>query len=111
MILINLLAHPKNTGYDGLANLHLVACNGTKVRSLRHFQELQKEMEEKGEDRDEYLQLEFGSASSIGGVGGTLVVLETNSLQEIDQVVREEHAIQSSFFFQPSRQPNESSEK
>lgn len=101
VILINVLAHPKNTGYDGLANLHLVACNGTKVRSLRHFQELLKEMEENGDD--EYLRLEFGSASAIGGGGGTLVVLEKESLQEIDQEVREEHAIQNSFYFPPHR--------
>ncbi len=103
VILINVLAHPKNTGYDGLANLHLVACNGTKVRSLRHLQELLKEIEAKGEDKEEFLRLEFGSASSIGGTGGTLVVLETDSLQEIDQEVREEHAIQNSFYFPPSR--------
>lgn len=102
VILINVLAHPKNTGYDGLTNLHLVSCNGTKVRSLRHLQELLKKEEEKGDNQDEYLRFEFGSASSSSSTsagGGTLVVLETNSLQEIDREVREEHAIQNSFYF------------
>ncbi len=102
VILINVLAHPKNTGYDGLTNLHLVSCNGTKVRSLQHLQELLKREEEKGEDQEDYLRFEFGSASSISNTsagGGTLVVLETNSLQEIDREVREEHAIQNAFYF------------
>ena len=108
VILINVLAHPKNTGYDGLSNLHLVSCNGTRVRSLKHLQDLLKKEEEKGDKRDEYLRFEFGSASLSSGSrsgsgGGTLVVLETNSLQEIDREVREEHAIQNSFYFPPSK--------
>jgi hypothetical protein len=105
VILINVLAHPKNTGYDGLSDMHLVSCNGAKVRSLRHLQELLKKEEEQGEERDEYLRFDFGSASSSSsgtGGGGTLVVLETNSLEEIDKEVREEHAIQNSFYFPPS---------
>jgi len=104
VILINVLAHPKNTGYDGLSNLHLVSCNGTRVRSLRHLQELLKKEEEKGDAQDEYLRFEFGSAassSSTTGSGGTLVVLETSSLPEIDREVREEHAIQNSSYFPP----------
>jgi len=105
VILINVLAHPKNTGYDGLTDMHLVSCNGAKVRSLRHLQELLKDDEEKGEERNEYLRFDFGSASSTSsgtGGGGTLVVLETSSLEEIDKEVREEHAIQNSFYFPPS---------
>jgi S1-C subfamily serine protease len=105
VILINVLAHPKNTGYDGLTDMHLVSCNGAKVRSLRHLQELLKEDEEQGEERNEYLRFDFGSASSTSsgtGGGGTLVVLETSSLEEIDKEIREEHAIQNSFYFPPS---------
>lgn len=109
VILINVLAHPKNTGYDGLTDMHLLSCNGTKVRSLKHLQELLKR--EDGEDREgedkrkEYLRLEFGTAASVGsgtGGGGTLVVLETNTLPEIDKEVSEEYAIQNSFYFPPS---------
>lgn len=102
VILINVLAHPKNTGYDGLSDMHLVSCNGTRVQSLQHLQELLKKEEEKGDKRDEFLRFQFGSAASSSGSsggGGTLVVLETNSLDEIDREVREEHAIQNSFYF------------
>ena len=72
---------------------------------MRHLQELLKEDEEKGDERDEYLRFEFGSVASTSSSsegGGTLVVLETNALQEIDKEVREEHAIQNSFYFPPS---------
>ena len=105
VILINVLAHPKNTGYDGLTDMHLLSCNGTKVRSLKHLQELLQAEEDKGEDdQNEYLQFQFGSSWSGkgNGDGGTLVVLETDSLKEIEKDVKEEHAIQNSFYFPPS---------
>jgi hypothetical protein len=108
VILISVLAHPKNTGYDGLSDLHLVACNGTRVRSLKHLRELLLAMEEEEKDSndDGYLRLEFGSASSNGKGGGTLVVLEKASLKEIEKEVLEEHAIQNPFYFPPSSSPS-----
>jgi S1-C subfamily serine protease len=97
VVLINVLAHPKNTGYDGLTNLHLSHCNGTKVRSLQHLQKLIQQAKTDG--TEEYLRLEFGSKS---GSGGFLVVLETNIIEEINNEVCEEHAIQKPFYFPPS---------
>jgi len=103
VFLINVLAHPKNTGYDDYCDMHLTSCNGTKVRSLRHFQDLVKRNEEEG---GEYLRLEFGSASTSTDAdvgGGTLVVLETKSIEKINEEVCEEHSIQNPFYFPPPR--------
>jgi hypothetical protein len=98
VFLINVLAHPKNTGYDHLTDMHLLTCNGTGVRSLKHLQELLKAEENKGDAQDKYLRFKFCSAwSDSGGKhggGGTLVVLKTISLKETEEEVCEEHAIQ-----------------
>eukprot|EP00537_Pseudo-nitzschia_pungens_P018533 CAMPEP_0172411840 /NCGR_PEP_ID=MMETSP1061-20121228/77598_1 /TAXON_ID=37318 /ORGANISM="Pseudo-nitzschia pungens, Strain cf. pungens" /LENGTH=791 /DNA_ID=CAMNT_0013148055 /DNA_START=209 /DNA_END=2584 /DNA_ORIENTATION=+ len=125
VVLINVLAHPRNTGYDGLTNLHLRSLNGKDVRSLKHLREListeqeeqrrqqeqqqqqqQQEKEQKQEQRqrqkqqsEHYLRFEFGSKSSDGG--GILVVLETDSIEDINREVCEEHSIQKSFYFPP----------
>lgn len=109
VFLINVLAHPKNTGYDSLENMHLLTCNETRVRSLKHLQELLKAEEDKGDGREEYLRFEFGSAWSGSGIGerggGTLVVLKAKSLHEIEKEVCEEHAIQNSCYFPPPPSP------
>eukprot|EP00537_Pseudo-nitzschia_pungens_P002627 CAMPEP_0172358574 /NCGR_PEP_ID=MMETSP1060-20121228/2872_1 /TAXON_ID=37318 /ORGANISM="Pseudo-nitzschia pungens, Strain cf. cingulata" /LENGTH=766 /DNA_ID=CAMNT_0013079847 /DNA_START=283 /DNA_END=2583 /DNA_ORIENTATION=+ len=120
VVLINVLAHPRNTGYDGLTNLHLRSLNGKDVRSLKHLREListeqeeqqrqqdeqqQQEKEQKHEQKqkqqsEHYLRFEFGSKSSDGG--GILVVLETDSIEDINREVCEEHSIQKSFYFPP----------
>ena len=100
VFLINVLAHPKNAGYDGMENMQLLTVNETKVRSLKHLQQLLKAEEDKGDKQEKYMRFKFGS--SLGG-GGTLVVLKTNSLHEIEKDVCEEHSIQNSCYFpQPS---------
>ncbi|VEU34121.1 unnamed protein product [Pseudo-nitzschia multistriata] len=123
VVLINVLAHPANTGYDGLTNLHLRSVNGAPVRSLRHLKEL-IEAEQQGthpgaspngtdskDTRDtepRFLRLGFGSKTNEGD-GGILVVLETDSIEDINREVCEEHSIQHPFYFPPLAS-NESSE-
>jgi hypothetical protein len=132
VILVNILPHPTTLGYDSnINNLHLTSLNNQKVRSLQHLQELIRtttttttpiatsiastDTEPAVDDSDkkeEFLKFEFGGGGSDdndqdgsdGGSGGTLIVLETNLLDEITREVCEEHSIQKSYYFPPTVQ-------
>lgn len=99
VIMINVLAHPNNLGYDNLGDLHLLKCNNEQVRSLKHLQKLISKARQQ-EQECEFIKLEFASTSGSGGTG-TLVVLETKSIEETTNEVCEEHSIQNSYYFPP----------
>jgi S1-C subfamily serine protease len=85
VILIQVLAHRKNLGYDKLTDLHLERINGTKVRSLRHLKRLV------GVSQDEFLRFEFAPENRI-------VVLERTALEDMTREVCEEHSIRRAFY-------------
>lgn len=84
VVLAQVLAHPKNLGYDMLQDLHLRKVNGQDVRSLQHFRTLLTECE------DEYIRLEFAP-------NDTCVVLERASLDQVTKEVCEEHFISKEY--------------
>jgi hypothetical protein len=85
VVLAQVLAHAENLGYEEYRNLHLVAVNGCKVQSLRHFQELVDECCEP------FLRLEFAPKNRI-------VVLDVSRLRDVTEEICEEHAIQQAYF-------------
>jgi len=84
VVLAQVLAHPKNLGYDMLQDLHLKKINGKDVRSLQHFRQLLTECE------DEYIRLEFAPNDNC-------VVLERTSLEQMTKDVCEEHFISKEY--------------
>lgn len=104
VVLINVLAHPNNIGYDEKSNLHLVSCNDVKVKSLQHLHKMILEIEEQQDtedvsNNDEFIKFEF--ASNTGSSGGQVVVMETSTLRETTLEVCEEHSIQKPYYFPP----------
>jgi len=80
IVLAQVLAHPKNLGYDKYGNLHLKKFNDQDVRSLQHLQTLLDQCQE------EFISFEFAP-------GGHYVVLERATLQEVTKDVCNEHFI------------------
>jgi hypothetical protein len=84
VILIQVLAHPANLGYDHLCDLQLKDFNGVKVRSLKHLYQLVHACEEK------YVQMEFDPTGSI-------VILRREVLFNVTQQICEVHSIDKSY--------------
>lgn len=112
VILIQVLAHPENLGYDTMADLHLERLNGQRVRyvafcwfavsfakvlltfhlfsrSLRHLKTLIDE------SKEDFLRLEFSPENRI-------VVMERSTLSKVTAEVCEEHSIQRPFYLHDS---------
>ena len=85
VILIQVLAHRENLGYDTLTDLHLETLNGEPVRSLQLLKGMVDDCQEK------FLRFEFSPDSRI-------VVLERSTLDSVTRDVCTEHSIQRPFF-------------
>lgn len=86
VMLIQVLAHSDNLGYDRLNDLHLQKMNGQKVRSLVQLQTLIEDCE------DDFLRLEFSP-------GNHIVVMERATLDTVTGEVCEEHSIRRPWYF------------
>lgn len=86
VVLAQVLAHRTNLGYENFVDMHLLKLNGTKVKCLRHLQELIKE------STGPYMTMEFAPEE-----GGRLVVLDRESCEEVTAEVCEEHSISKPF--------------
>jgi PDZ domain/Trypsin len=84
VILIQVLAHRENLGYDTLTDLHLRRVNGQDVRSLRELKRIVDE------SQDEFLRFEFAPENRI-------VVVERSTLNTVTREVCKEHSIQNSY--------------
>ena len=85
VILIQVLAHRENLGYDTLGDLHLKTFNGQPVRSLQHLKAL---IDDCG---TEFIRFEFLPDCRI-------VVMERSTLDSVTREVCKEHSIQRSFY-------------
>eukprot|EP00546_Thalassionema_frauenfeldii_P001705 CAMPEP_0178934138 /NCGR_PEP_ID=MMETSP0786-20121207/23701_1 /TAXON_ID=186022 /ORGANISM="Thalassionema frauenfeldii, Strain CCMP 1798" /LENGTH=513 /DNA_ID=CAMNT_0020611897 /DNA_START=212 /DNA_END=1753 /DNA_ORIENTATION=+ len=84
IVLTQVLAHPKNLGYDKLQDLHLKKINGKDVKSLQHFRQLLSDCQ------DEYIRLELAPDDYC-------IVLERASMDQITKEVCEEHFISKDY--------------
>lgn len=84
VVLVQVLAHRQNLGYDRLTDLHLEKVNGERVRSLRHLNALIQE------SSDEFLRFEFA--------GNRIIVLERSHVESSTKEVCEEHSIRRASF-------------
>jgi len=84
VIVIQVLAHRENLGYDTLSDLQLERVNGQPVRSLQHLKTLIDE------SQDDFLRMEFSPDNRV-------VVLERSALQDVTQEVCKEHSILKPF--------------
>lgn len=85
VILIQVLAHPTNLGYDQFCDLQLKSLNDVKVRSLKHLKQLVEEC------TDDFVRLEFCPT-------GNLVILKRETLQSVTEQVCDDYAIQTPYF-------------
>jgi S1-C subfamily serine protease len=85
VILVQVLAHPLNLGYDQLCDIQLKSFNDVKVRSLRHLHQLIQEC------MDDYIRLEFMPS-------GTLVILKRETIQTVTDEVCQANSIQTPYF-------------
>jgi len=98
VILIQVLAHRENLGYDKLADLRLETVNDQTVRSLAHLKTIVEECD------TEFLRFGFSPDNSI-------VVMEHSLLEGVTKDVCSEHSIQKSSFLHliSNEEPNTSS--
>jgi S1-C subfamily serine protease len=85
VILVQVMAHPLNLGYDQFCDLQLSTFNDVKVRSLRHLHQLIQEC------LDDYVRLEFMPS-------GNLVILKRETIQTVTDQVCQAHSIQTPYY-------------
>jgi S1-C subfamily serine protease len=81
VVLVQVLAHSENLGYDQLSDLHLAKFNGEKVKSLKHLLSLVMA------NKESFIKFEFAPH-------GTIVVMERSSIDRVTTDVCDEHRIQ-----------------
>jgi len=88
VVLIQVLAHKENLGYENYRAMHLVEVDGVKVRNLKHL----KTFLEEGEG--EFVRFEFAPH-------GRMVVLERELMDQVTREVCKEESIAERFYFPP----------
>jgi hypothetical protein len=92
VILVQVLAHPLNLGYDQLCDIQLKTFNNVKVKSLKHLNELIEECKkEPGNGENEFVTLEFGHA-------GNLVILKRSAIPLATRQICKQFSIRKPYF-------------
>ncbi|CAJ1970002.1 unnamed protein product [Cylindrotheca closterium] len=92
VILVQVLAHPLNLGYDQLCDIQLSTFNNVKVKSLKHLNELIEECrKEPANDDNEFITLEFGQK-------GNLVILKRSAIPSATRQICKQFSIKKPYF-------------
>ncbi|KAL3931573.1 MAG: hypothetical protein SGBAC_011244 [Bacillariaceae sp.] len=92
VILVQVLAHPLNLGYDQLCDIQLKTFNNVKVKSLKHLNELiEKCRNEPDNGENEFVKLEFDPT-------GNLVILKRSAMPLATRQICKQFSIRQPYF-------------
>mmetsp|Transcript_11074 Transcript_11074/g.26733 ORF Transcript_11074/g.26733 Transcript_11074/m.26733 type:complete len:686 (-) Transcript_11074:1057-3114(-) len=92
VILVQVLAHPLNLGYDELCDIQLKTFNNVKVKSLKHLNELIEACRKEPDNgENEFVKLEFGQT-------GNLVILKRSAIPLATRQICKQFSIRKPYF-------------